>query len=169
VGFHTSISVGRLSRRAAAAAVLVAAACTPVALADSGNHSGDGGHLKLFAVVTNATSIDVDRDGEASVGDQLLLQVADYDKAGGEQIGTGTSVCVSTDPGNYDCQGSDALPGGELREAGRVLASDPTHFHWAVIGGTGKYRGVGGQLDGTFTDANFTQAEITFTLETGGR
>ena len=56
------------------------------------------------------------------------------------------------------------LPGGEIREVGRVLGSDPTHFHWAVTGGTDKYRGVAGQLDGTFVDSQLTQAAITVSL-----
>ena len=122
--------------------------------------------LTAFAVVTAFTQVDVDGDGKLSVGDELVLQANDYDKPGGTQIGTGTVTCVAIDAaaGNFDCQGSDVLPGGEIRESGRILGSDPTHFHWAVTGGTGSYRGAGGQLDGTFVDSQLTQATITFTL-----
>jgi len=73
-------------------------------------------------------------------------------------------VAIDATAGNFDCQGSDVLPGGEIREVGRVLGSDPTHFHWAVTGGTDKYRGVAGQLDGTFVDSQLTQAAITVSL-----
>ena len=155
-------------RNAAIAIALIAAACTPIAFAGPGRHraSADNSQLRLYAVVTGTTTVDVDRDGKSSIGDLVVLQAADYDKAGGKQIGTGTSICVVTDAaaGNYDCQGSDALPGGEIREAGRILGSDPTHFHFAVIGGTDKYRGGRGQLDGTFLDPNFSQASLLFTL-----
>src|SRR4051812_20880750 len=92
------------------------------------------GQLSFFAVVTAYTPVDVDGDNKVSVGDELVLQANDYDKPGGTQIGTGTVTCIVIDAtaGNYDCQGSDVLPGGEIREAGRVLGSDPTHFHWAI-------------------------------------
>jgi hypothetical protein len=122
--------------------------------------------LTIFAVTTSFTPVDVDGDGKASVGDAIVLLTADYDKQGGTQIGSGTVTCVATDiaANNYDCQGSDVLPGGEIREAGRAVGSDPTHFHWAVIGGTERYSGARGQLDGTFVDAQLSQATATFSL-----
>ena len=51
-----------------------------------------------------------------------------------------------------------------IREAGSLLGSDPTHLHWAIIGGIDKYRGASGQVDGTFVDAKHTQPDTTVTL-----
>jgi hypothetical protein len=149
-----------------ALAIAIGAVFAAASFASDNSASHNARPLTAFAVVTAFTQVDVDGDGKLSVGDELVLQANDYDKAGGTQIGTGTVTCVAIDAtaGNFDCQGSDALPGGEIRESGRIVGSDPTHFHWAVTGGTGKYRGAGGQLDGTFIDANLTQATLTFSL-----
>jgi hypothetical protein len=151
---------------AIAIAITIGAVFAAASFASANRTSHHMRQLTFFAVVTAYTQVDVDGDGKLSVGDTLVLQASDYDKPGGTQIGTGTVTCVTIDAkaGNFDCQGSDVLPGGEIRESGRVLGSDPTHFHWAVTGGTDKYRGVTGQLDGTFVDSQLTQATVAVTL-----
>jgi hypothetical protein len=68
---------------------------------------------------------------------------------------------VTADQSLYDCQGSDLLPGGEIREAGRV--TDPSTFTWAVLGGTGKYVDVGGSVTGTSIDATTIDYTISLT------
>ena len=150
---------------AIAIAITIGAVFTAASFA-SGSRTAHHRQLTFFAVVTAYTQVDVDGDGALSVGDELVLQADDYDKAGGTQIGTGTVTCVTIDAtaGNFDCQGSDVLPGGEIRESGRVLGSDPTHFHWAVTGGTDRFRGAQGQLDGAFVDGQLTQATIAVSL-----
>ena len=147
-------------------AITIGAVFAAASFASANRTSHHPRQLNFFAVATAYTQVDADGDGTLSVGDELVLQANDYDKPGGTQIGTGTVTCVAIDAtaGNFDCQGSDVLPGGEIREVGRVLGSDPTHFHWAVTGGTDKYRGVAGQLDGTFVDSQLTQAAITVSL-----
>ena len=156
----------KTSAIAIAIAITVGAVFAMASFASDNRTAHHTRQLAIFAVVTAYTQVDVDGDGKLSVGDTLVLQLNDYDKQGGTQIGTGTVTCVAIDAtaGNFDCQGSDALTGGEIRESGRVLGSDLTHFHWAVTGGTDKYRGVTGQLDGTFVDPQLTQATATFTL-----
>jgi hypothetical protein len=152
-----------------ALAITIGAVFAAASFASDNRASQHGRPLTAFAVATAFTQVDVDGDGKLSVGDELVLQDDDYDRRGGTKIGTGTVTCVSVDPtaGNFDCQGSDVLPGGEIRESGRIVGGDPTHFHWAVTGGTGRYRGAGGQLDGTFVDPDLTQATIAFTLLDG--
>jgi hypothetical protein len=148
-------------------AVAFAVAFSAVGVASTSHKPGHT--LKIFGVVTATTQVDVDGDHTFSVGDQVIGVTKDYDKAGGTQIGRGTFLCTVVDAtaGDFDCQGSDVLPGGEIRQAGRALGGDPTHFSWAVTGGTGKYMGVGGQIDGSFIDAQLTQANVTFTLING--
>jgi hypothetical protein len=155
---------GRINRTGAVVAlgVAFAVAFSAVGFASSSQQSGHTRQLKVFAK-TSATTVDVDGDGKFSVGDEVIGQAIDYDRPHGTQIGTGTFTCVAVDvtAGDFDCQGSDVLPGGEIREAGRALGSDPLHAHWAI---TGSYIGVGGQLDGTFTDATLAEGNFTFTL-----
>jgi hypothetical protein len=149
-----------------AIAITIGAVFAAASFASDTRTSHHTRQLTVFSVVTSYTPVDVDGDGTPSVGDAVVLLTKDYDTQGGTQIGAGTVTCVTTDAtaDNYDCQGSDVLPGGEIREAGRAVGSDPTHFHWAVTGGTDRYRGARGQLDGTFVDSQLTQATITFTL-----
>jgi hypothetical protein len=155
---------GRIS--VIASAVIVATVFTAVAVASNGHTPRHARHFQFFAVATSTTPIDVDGDSKSSVGDELVILIKDFDRPGGTQIGTGTATCilVDTTAGVYDCQGSDVLPGGEIREAGRLLGSDPTHLHWAIIGGIDRYRGASGQVDGTFTDAQLTQLDTSVTL-----
>jgi hypothetical protein len=151
---------------AIALGVAFAVAFSAVGFASSSQGSGHTRQLKVFSVETAATQVDVDGDGAFSVGDEVIGQANDYDKPHGTQIGTGTFVCVAMNAttGDFDCQGSDVLQGGEIREAGRLLGSDPLHLRWAITGGSGSYLGVSGQIEGTFTDATQAQANITFTL-----
>jgi hypothetical protein len=114
--------------------------------------AGDGPHAKslhLMIKVTSTTPVDVDGSGGASIGD-TLVEVGDlYTPDGKTKVGDSYAVCtqVTADQSIFDCQGSDLLPGGEIREAGRAV--DPAAFTWAILGGTGKYAGVGGTVSGT--------------------
>jgi hypothetical protein len=149
-----------------ASVVVIGAVFTAVAVASNSHTPRHAHQFHFLAVTASATPIDVDGDSKNSVGDELVILVKDYDRPGGTQIGTGTVTCIFVDAtaGDYDCQGSDVLPGGEIREAGRLLGSDPTHLHWAIIGGIDKYRSASGQIDGTFVDAQHTQLDTTVTL-----
>jgi hypothetical protein len=145
-----------------ALAVTFAVAYSAVGLASSSHKVGHT--LKVFSVETAVTEVDVDGDGAFSVGDEVIGQAKDYNRAGGTQIGTGSFVCVAIDvaAGDFDCQGSDILQGGEIREAGVSHGTDP--IRWAITGGTGAYLGAGGQLEGAFIDPEQTQANFTFTF-----
>jgi hypothetical protein len=122
-----------------------------------------GKHLHLMIKVTAATPVDVDGSGDASVGDTLIEQGDLYTADGTTKVGDGYAVCtqVTADQSLYDCLGSDLLPGGEIREAGRT--TDPATFTWAVLGGTGKYVGVGGSVTGTSIDATTIDYTISLT------
>jgi hypothetical protein len=158
---------GKINRTSVVVAlgIVFAVAFSAVGFASSSGQSGHTHQLKVFAK-TSAIEVDVDGDGKFSVGDEVIGTSIDYDKPHGTQIGTGTFTCVTVDAtaGNFDCQGTDVLPGGEIREAGRALGSDPMHAHWAIVGGTGSYAGAGGLLDGTFTDATLAEGYFTFTF-----
>jgi hypothetical protein len=116
--------------------------------------AGDGPHAKnlhLTIKVTATTNVDVDGSGGATIGDTLVEFGDLYTPDGKTKVGDSYAVCtqVTADQSIYDCQGSDRLPGGEIREAGRAV--DPAAFTWAILGGTGKYTGAGGTVSGTVT------------------
>ena len=119
--------------------------------------------LHLLIKVTATTAVDVDGSGGASVGDTLIEQGDLYTADGKTKVGDGYAVCtqVTADQSIYDCQGSDSLPGGEIREAGRF--TDPNTFTWAVLGGTGRFTGVGGSVTGTTIDATTIDYTISLT------
>ena len=128
--------------------------------------AGDGAKTKqlhLMIKVTATTAVDVDGSGGASVGDTLVEQGDLYTADGKTKVGDGYAVCtqVTADQSIYDCQGSDSLSGGEIREAGRF--TDPNTFTWAVLGGTGRFTGVGGSVTGTTIDATTIDYSISLT------
>jgi hypothetical protein len=126
--------------------------------------AGDGGSAKqlhLVIKVTAFTPVDVDGNKAPSIGDTLIEQGDLYTPDGKTKIGDGYAVCtqITADQSLFDCQGSDLLPGGELREAGRI--TDPATFTWAILGGTGKYVGAGGIVTGVSVDATTVSYTIS--------
>ena len=110
------------------------------------------------------TTVDADHNGKASVGDYSVAQVVHLDPATGKQIGTGVAICtqITASGSLYDCQGSDVLPGGELREGGRFSLGRT--WHLAILGGSGKFDGASGSVDGTWLDAKLTKSRDVFTI-----
>jgi hypothetical protein len=106
-------------------------------------------------------------DGKASVGDYSVAQVVHVEPKSGKQIGTGVAICtqVTADGSLFDCQGSDVFPGGELRESGRFTSGKT--WHLSIVGGSRRYDGASGSVDGTWLDPQFTQSRDIFTIKTG--
>jgi len=82
------------------------------------------------------------------------------------EIGTGVAICtqVNADGSLFDCQGSDVLPGGELREAGRFTIGKT--WQLSILGGSGRYDGASGSVDGTWLDPQLTRSRDVFTIKT---
>ena len=62
----------------------------------------------------------------------------------------------------FDCQGSDVFAAGELREAGRFTLGKT--WRLSILGGSGKYDGASGSVDGTWLDAKATRSRDVFTV-----
>jgi hypothetical protein len=137
-----------------------------VALGANGRSARSGKTvIKTLQVTTAATPVDVDGDGRASIGDQIVFETVHMDPQTNAKIGYGDAVCTqinTADPPTYDCQGSDHVKGAEIREAGS--GSSTTDARWGVLGGNGRYRNVSGEYRAHFLDANLTRARVTFTL-----
>jgi hypothetical protein len=91
-----------------------------------------------------------DSNGDLVVFDQPLLD------RHGAAIGRNSGVCIRTRVAeSYQCQWTLGLPGGTIQVAGREADRGASPI--AVIGGTGAYTGISGEMtstnndDGTFT------------------
>jgi streptogramin lyase len=152
-------------RVALVAAVLVAVLLPALATGSSSR----GSAVRTMHTIQQAaayTSVDADHDGTASIGDYSVAQVVHLDPTTGKQIGTGVAICtqVTADGSLFDCQGSDVLPGGELREAGRFTIGKT--WHLSILGGSGRYDGASGSVDGTWLDPQLSRSRDVFTIRT---
>jgi hypothetical protein len=131
--------------------------------------SGHGSGVRTIHTIqqtTAYTSVDADHDGTASIGDYSVAQVVHLDPTTSKQVGTGVAICtqVTADGSLFDCQGSDVLPGGELREAGRFTIGET--WHLSILGGSGRYDGASGSVDGTWLDPQLSRSRDVFTIRT---
>ena len=115
---------------------------------------------------TAYTTIDADHNGKPSVGDYSIARVVHIDPQSGRQVGTGVAICtqIAAAATVFDCRGSDSLPGGELREAGKFTLAKT--WHLSILGGSGRYDGASGSVDGTWLDAKATKSRVLFTITT---
>ena len=111
-----------------------------VTIADARKHSA-----KYVDVAPKGRSV-----GDMFVFDQPLL---DENKV---KIGNNSGFCISTKVGHsHQCQWTLTLPSGTIQVAGREAEKGSSYI--AIVGGTGDYLGVKGQMistnnnDGTFT------------------
>ena len=152
-------------RAALVAAVLIAVLVPALA---TGSSSRSSGVQRIHTIMQTVayTSVDADHNGTASIGDYSVAQVVHLDPTTGKQIGTGVAICtqVTADGSLFDCQGSDVLPGGELREAGRFTIGKT--WHLSILGGSGRYDGASGSVDGTWLDPELSRSRDVFTIRT---
>lgn len=97
-----------------------------------------------------------------SMGDQIVSHDLLFD-AGGRQVGHDGIACVVTDPAagpEAACTGTFVLPGGQLTT--QFLNSPPPVKHFAITGGTGRYRTARG--DAVLVENGDGTGSVTFTL-----
>ena len=121
--------------------------------------------IRTLQLTTAFTPVDVDGNGKPSIGDVLVFRTVHLNPKTRARMGHGDAVCTQITTGRapvYDCQGSDTFLGGEIREAGS--AAGAAGVRWAIIGGSGVYRGARGEYTAHFVDAKLTRARTTFTI-----
>lgn len=106
------------------------------------------------ARVQSAKVIDVGEPGD-SVGDVLTFDQPLLNQQG-KQIGTNSGACIrSRVAHSFQCQWTLTLENGSIQVAGREFDKGSSTI--AIVGGTGHYAGITGQMesvnndDGTFT------------------
>lgn len=106
------------------------------------------------ARVQSAKVIDVGEPGD-SVGDVLTFDQPLLNQQG-KQIGTNSGACIrSRVAHSFQCQWTLTLENGSIQVAGREFDKGLSTI--AIVGGTGHYAGITGQMesvnndDGTFT------------------
>jgi hypothetical protein len=121
--------------------------------------------LTLTGKTLGAEQIDVGKPGP-SLGDGQIITQDVY--RNGKRVGTSdlecTMVRVELPKFAVQCFNTTSLAGGQITSQG-VVTSDEIEqvpFVQAVTGGTGAYKGVGGEL--TVDEAGDKPAELTFEL-----
>jgi hypothetical protein len=114
-----------------------------------GKHKGDS--LRLVATTIQEETLDLGAPGP-SLGDQLVFSEVLRER--GREVGTSGAVCVITEAVPpytvvvYHCVGTMSLRRGQITLQGLIETQgmdDPGPFVVAIAGGTGAYRGVGGE------------------------
>ncbi len=133
----------------------------------SANHGSDKGVVKLTFIEksTAGTFVDVDKSGAGpSVGDEFVFQSDLFDPATNAKVGTVEGHCMLIigirRPQRLR---SERNPGGRPDSRGRSgpLNADVTVL--AVVGGTGIYRNVSGQITIETIDDNTSKDTLELT------
>lgn len=134
-------------------AAVLAIVALGVLVSSSAVASGDGGKkvLKLKATVIQFAELDLGDPGP-SLGDELVF--SEKLKLRGRQVGESGVVCTVTqavppyDVLTYHCVGTLSLRKGQITLQGLIELQgmdDPGPFRVAITGGTGAFRGAGGE------------------------
>ena len=101
------------------------------------------------ARVHKAEFIDIGASGE-SPGDMFIFDQPLLD-SDSKRIGSNSGICVRTQVGHsLQCQWTLTLENGTIQVAGRELDKGTSSI--AIVGGTGAYTGIGGQMESTNND-----------------
>ena len=108
-----------------------------------------------------AIRVDVGEPGD-SVGDTVVFDQPLLDE-GGAAIGNNSGVCIRTRVDHsYQCQWTLTFDDGSIQVAGREAEQGSSAI--SIVGGTGVYSGISGQMISTNNnDGTFTQT-LTFRL-----
>ena len=124
-----------------------------------------GSTLKVKESFTGTNAQDVGKKG-LSLGDHLAFASVVKDGTGA-RLGVGAGDCVlfagtTETNAKYHCEQSYTLEGGQLLVGGQFTFAKKENT-WAIMGGTGKYRGSSGEVD--FKTLNATTFADTFKFD----
>ena len=146
---------------AAAAALLVVAVVNASAGHGKGRHSSQGG----TPVVVERATTDAVTNGEATDAAGNILTFANevFDATNTRKIGKDQGSCVRTVVGTaWECAFTTFLPAGQITVEGPFY--DTGNSVLAVIGGTGAYRNVRGEMELRYRNPAGTEFDFVFHL-----
>jgi allene oxide cyclase len=136
-------------RRITVIAALGAAVVLAIA-AVAAAHTPDLSEATRMHVVEHATTdtvVDTNGDGQDSTGDLLTFHNKVFNASNSRVVGRDQGQCVRIDParGTWECNYTVILDGGNVTVEGPFYDARDTSI-FSVIGGTGRFRNVRGQL-----------------------
>jgi hypothetical protein len=147
-----------------AATALAGAALVGTASADTGEtRRDDSTTLRLLDVSDVFTYVDGGAPGEGP-GDVLLFN-NQLKQLGGAPAGRFLSVCTQVADANFKCAGTLKLDAGTIELAATPDFAAAGSIKAAVVGGTGRYRNVGGEATITPTQTAGTSRLVVRLLE----
>ncbi|MGW1888999.1 dirigent protein [Streptomyces sp. NPDC002004] len=138
----------------------------PASAADTASGPGPY-HETVFSLTAHQTQVNsLDLDGAGTTqGDEIVVSGELLQSS--TQVGTFGEVCTLTrtapgDEADLLCQGSLALPQGQLTIQGRftITGSGPGNIDLAITGGTGLFRSARGYIHAVNTDATHTNLTV---------
>ena len=139
-------------KRVAGGAMVVLGMLVPAApMAHASGHGDKTQKLRIVAVEIQSEYLDLGTPGP-SLGDELVFSETLFKKK--REVGTSGVVCTVVqavapyDVLTFHCVGTLSLRSGQITLQGLIEVQgedDPGPFVVAITGGTGKYRGAGGE------------------------
>src|SRR4051794_28992453 len=100
--------------------------------------------LRFLEIRTSVSQVDIGVPGP-SIGDELIFRSVLRDPDDRRTLGHNTVLCIALSRLAADCNGTAPLDGGELR-FGQKTPQTGNRFRFPIVGGTGTYRGLDGQV-----------------------
>ncbi len=137
----------RALRTIPAVAAAITIAVSAGAASGKGNQKPQKLNFTLIGKVDRASAVDNGAPG-ASAGDVLVFSQAIYDASGTREVGRSHATCTRMiDPaGGQLCQGVFLLAKGQITIQGQEPPPGVTTHPLIVTGGSGRYRGVRGEI-----------------------
>jgi len=143
--------------------VLAAASVSALVLVISLITVSSAATVTRIHVIEHATTdvvIDTDGDGADSTGDLLTFHNELFDADNVAVVGTDQGDCIRIEAGvSWECRFVNFLEGGSITVEGPFLDAGPSTF--AITGGTGVFRNVGGTMR-LISNADGTEFDFIF-------
>ena len=132
------------------------------AIAPAWGASRDKGKERTFRLEALTTEQEVEGTG---LGDQIVFttQLLKGDTEVGHQGGVCTVTSVQRN--EAQCLATYALRGGQITGQALIILGDPAPYAVAITGGSGKYKGVEGEIRVDPASATQPRGILTFHLE----
>ena len=166
----------RQARQAAFAAVVLAATSVTLATAKSAPRSSSDDSIqavRVFAKTVQSAESDLGGVPGFSVGDQFAFSDDLFTHKGGKKVGFSGGLCTvvrrdtPTKSDTYECATTFSLEGGQIAVQDLVTSVDGKFSGTQVgpiTGGSGEFRGAGGEVAVEYLTPDGSEVNLTFSL-----